>query len=355
MVEYALEGPKWTASTITWDFAAAGNSAFTSAIGPEYQATMRAAAQAWAAATHLNIQEVAPGTPGADITVGWGSFGGTQIGETDYSYSLGNTQAFLPGVTIRIEDPSIQPIAATAGAYYQNTTTTLAQVALHEFGHALGLGLSDDPTAVMNLRLGPANTAITAADLAGITALYGTQSSQAALGATTTSLPASIVTTPGSDTVSLGSGNIGVYRFFDAQNGTQFMTSSVSEISNIVATRSDMRFEGLALAGIASDTTDPNASPIYRFFDTSNGAHFFTASAAEAQSLAASRPDMVAEQPSFDEHLAQQSGDTPVYRFFDTHAGTHFFTASATEQASIVAAKSNLTYEGIAFYAPTQS
>ena len=262
MVEYALEGPKWTTSTITWDFATEGNSAFTSAIGPNYQATLRAAAQAWAAATHLNIQEVAPGTPGADITVGWGSFGGTQIGETDYSYSLANTQAFLPGVTIRIEDPSLQPIAATAGAYYQNTTTTLAQVALHEFGHALGLGLGDDPTAIMNLRLGPANTEITAADLAGITALYGTQSSQAALAAT--SLPATTGTTAGTDIVSLGSGNIGVYRFFDAQNGTQFLTSSVSEISTVVATRPDLKFEGMALAGIASNTTDPNATPIYR-------------------------------------------------------------------------------------------
>ena len=345
MVDFSLEGPKWTTSSITWDFAAPGDPSFTNAITPAYQAAIRAAAAAWSNATHLNIQEVAPGTAGVDIKVGWGSFAGTQIGETEYSYSLGATQAFLPGLTIHIEDPSIQALSPADGSFYQNTTTTLNQVALHEFGHALGLGLSTDPTAIMNLRLGPTNTAIGASDLAGITSLYGTQTSVAA---------SSVPLGNASDVVPLSGDNIGVYRFFDGQSGTQFLTSSVSEISSIFATRADLKFEGLALAGIAPGAADPNASPVYRFYDRTNGAHFFTASKSEADTLSATRSDMVQEQSSFSEHTTQQAGDSPVYRFFDTNAGTHFFTASASEQASIIATRSDLTYEGVAFYSPKQ-
>ena len=349
MVEYALEGPKWTTSVITWSFAAAGNSAFTGAIDPAYQATIRAAAAQWSAVANVTLQEVPAGTPGTDITVGWGSFGGTQIGETDYSYSTGSTPAFQPGMTIHIEDPSILHIGTNSGATYQGTATTLYQVALHEFGHALGLGLSTDPASVMNIRLGTANNGLDASDLAGIDALYGTPASGQA------SVIQMAASTPGSDTVSVTGGNIGIYRFFDTQSGTQFMTSSVSEINAILSTRPDLKFEGLALAGVAPGTADANAAPVYRFFDTANGTQFLTASKAEAATIAATRPDMVAEQPSFDEHLAPEAGDVPVYRFFNTTAGTHFFTASTTERSSIAATRPDMTYEGIAFYAPAAS
>ena len=342
MADFTLEGPKWTGSTITWSFATAGNAAFVGTIDPAYQTSIEAAAQKWAAATHLNLQQVAPGTPGTDIVVGWGSFTATQIGETDYSYSIGTNEAFLPGVTIRIESPSLQPLNPAEGSYYQGTTTTLDQVALHEFGHALGLGISTDPNAIMNLRLGPDNTQIDASDLAGITALYGPQTNVAAASAAP-------------DIVPLTGSNIGVYRFFDAQSGTQFLTSSVAEINSVFAARPDLKFEGLALAGVAPSTADANSSPVYRFYDSSNGAHFFTANKAEATTLAATRPDMIAEQSSFSEHITPEAGDTPVYRFFDTHAGTHFFTSNQSEEASIISTRSDLTYEGVAFYAPKQS
>ncbi len=348
MVNFALEGPVWATpnSVVTWSFSSPGNAGFTNAIDPAYQAAIRAAAAQWSAVGNVTLQEVAPGTPGTDITVGWGSFSGSQIGETEYSYTLGTPQTFVPGMTIHIEDPSILALSAAANATYQGTATTLYQVALHEFGHALGLGLSTDPNAVMNLRLGPSNTTLDASDIAGLAALYGTKSSAAAVAQLTASAP-------GVDTVAVSGSNIGIYRFFDSQTGTQFLTSSVSEINGILSTRPDLKFEGLALDGVTPGANDPNAAPVYRFFDTSNGTHFFTANKAEAAGLAASRPDLVAEQSSFSEHLTQQTGDVPVYRFFDTHAGTHFFTANDSERASLISTRPDMAFEGVAFYAPS--
>ena len=350
MTDYALEGPIWTSSIITWSFAAAGGGAFTNAIDPAYQAVIRAAAAQWSAVADVSLVEVPAGTPGADITVGWCAFTGTQVGQTNYSYSLGTPSAFQPGMTIQLEDPALQPLGTAADATYQGTATTLYEVALHEFGHALGLGLSTDPHAVMNIQLGPNNTTIDASDLAGIAALYG---AKAAPKETATQMTASA---PGTDTVSVGGGGtIGIYRFFDSQSGTQFLTSSVSEMNTIFSTRPDLKFEGLGLAGIAPAATDPNAAPVYRFFDSVNGTQFLTASKSEATTIAATRPDLVAEQSSFSEHLVQQAGDVPVYRFFDTQAGTHFFTPSDGERASIVATRTDMTYEGVAFYAPAAS
>ena len=345
MTNYALEGPRWTSSVINWNFAAPGNTAFTNAIGTAYQGTIRAAAALWAAAANVTLREVPAGTSGADITVGWGSFSGTQVGQTTYSFSRGTPPSFQPGVTIHIEDPALLSLGAAAGATYQGTATTLYQVALHEFGHALGLGLSTDPNSVMNIRLGSGNVMLNASDLAGIAALYGAR-------VTVAQMPAS---SAGSDTVNLTGDTIAIYRFFDSQSGTQFLTSSVSEMNTIFSSRSDLRFEGLGIGGVSIEAADPHAAPIYRFFDKNNGSHFLTASQAEANAVTATRPDLIAEPASFAEHLSAQPGDVAVFRFFDTHAGTHFFTADDGERASIIADRADLAYEGVAFYAPAPS
>jgi hypothetical protein len=203
----------------------------------------------------------------------------------------------------------------------------------------------------MYLYLGPNNSGIGASDIAGIDALYGTPS--AASVTPTGSISAPAPAAPG--TIDLTGDKLGIYRFFDSSTGTQFLTGSVAEAETTIATRPDMTYEGLAMAGISPTNNDPNAVPVYRFFDTTNGTHFFTASQSEAETIAATRPDMVAEQSTFSEHLTQQPGDLPVYRFFDTANGTHFFTTSASEQATIAATRPDMTYEGIAFYAPSAS
>jgi hypothetical protein len=53
------------------------------------------------------------------------------------------------------------------------------------------------------------------------------------------------------------------------------------------------------------------------------------------------------------EHTSQQAGDAPVYRFFETTSGGHFFTASAAERDTVQATRSDMRFEGIAFFAPT--
>ena len=118
------------------------------------------------------------------------------------------------------------------------------------------------------------------------------------------------------------------------------------------ATRPDLVYEGVGLAAV-DPATDPAAAPVFRFFDTRFGTHFYTSSTSERNTVIATRPDLVSEGIGFYEHTTPQSGDAPVYRFFDSNAGTHFYTASAGERSTIIATRPDLISEGVGFYAPS--
>ena len=351
MSDYAFEGPKWSTSTITWSFAAAGGD-FSNAITGAYQTIVRAAIARWAQVANLTFKEVSDSTS-VNIRIGWGQFTNTQLGETDFSYvnTASQTQTFRNGTTLRLEDPASRPVGTATSDYYQGTATTLYQTVLHEFGHALGLGHSTNPADIMYSSLGPSDPDLGAADIQGIQLLYGAPAGYAAV--TTTPTPISTTTvTPTTATSALGV--IAVYRFFETGSGTQFLTASASERNSVIATRPDLTYEGIGFGGLSS-SADANAVPVYRFFDSANGTHFFTSSQSEESTLVKTRPDLVLEQTTFYEHATAQAGDNPVYRFFDKNDGTHFYTASGTERATIVATRPDMAYEGVAFYAPAAS
>lgn len=79
---------------------------------------------------------------------------------------------------------------------------------------------------------------------------------------------------------------ITVYRFFNKRIGTHFFTSSTVERDNVIATSSDTySFEGEAYKALSSDSTNPNAKSLYRFFNKTNGTHFYTSSDVERDSI----------------------------------------------------------------------
>ena len=150
-----------------------------------------------------------------------------------------------------------------------------------------------------------------------------------------------------------GSDDVAIHRFFDKADGTHFFTASNAEAATLTATRSDLAYEGVGLHGYASADASPSSVAVFRFFDLADGTHFYTASAAERDSLLTNQSAaMKFEGTAFYEDATPQAGDTAVYRFFDTTHGTHLFTQSASEKASILSTRPDLVSEGIAFYAP---
>ncbi len=178
MSGYVIEGPTWSSTTVTWSFADLfdpNSSLFSDAIGGNYQIVITAAIAEWQSVSGLTFTEVPDNTPNVDIRFGWTDFGASgQVGVTDYSYTTGATESFLPGVQIGLEDPLQTPVAASLTATYQGTDTTLYQTVLHEVGHALGLGEATDPDAVEYEYLGSSNRDLDQSDADGVHALYGT-------------------------------------------------------------------------------------------------------------------------------------------------------------------------------------
>ncbi|MEO8715605.1 MAG: matrixin family metalloprotease, partial [Acetobacteraceae bacterium] len=182
--DFVYEGQLWTSRTITWSYASStyagdGANSFSGFItDPTERSVIGTAIQKWASTSGLTFVEE-PDSPtaanAADIRIGWGTFsgGGGEIGQANYTFLTGGN-AINPDAIVRMEDPSVTPLVPGANGTltYQGLSTTLYQVALHELGHALGLGHPTDPNAVMFPTAGTANRDLDASDVAGIQALY---------------------------------------------------------------------------------------------------------------------------------------------------------------------------------------
>ncbi|HBP01254.1 MAG: hypothetical protein UY41_C0042G0003 [Candidatus Moranbacteria bacterium GW2011_GWE1_49_15] len=126
-----------------------------------------------------------------------------------------------------------------------------------------------------------------------------------------------------------------VYRFYNSSNGDHFYTASENEKDKITNNLSTLyQYEGIAFYSLPDDSIE-SASPIYRFHNSSSGDHFYTADGNEATSLS-----NLSKKITF-----------PIYRFYSPSNGDHFYTISETEKNKLVANPTFFKYEGEVFYA----
>ncbi len=194
-------------------------------------------------------------------------------------------------------------------------------VAAHEIGHALGIDHSDEFNALMSPIYSTGITELQLDDLNAIRAIYG-------------------------DT---NYNKVNIDRFFNPEVGGHLFTADPNE-ALVLSSSENFKSEGVGFQALSKEAEDvADSLPVYRFFNTQLGSHFFTVSEIEKSSVE------IMEHYTFEgvafRTLEQNTTTTsPVYRFFNIVNGGHFFTASETERDFVVELD-NYVFEGEVFNA----
>ena len=145
-----------------------------------------------------------------------------------------------------------------------------------------------------------------------------------------------------------------VYRFFRPDLGVHFYTASQLERDSIIDNLSNYTYEGASYIA-AAETADPitQAKPVYRFFNNNTGAHLYTMSEVERDSIDNTLSHYSYEGAAYYGYESDRPGATALYRFYNPVTDAHFYTSSAAERDAV---RDNLpdyqleSNDGIAFY-----
>lgn len=142
-----------------------------------------------------------------------------------------------------------------------------------------------------------------------------------------------------------------VYRFYNTRTGAHFYTNNGVERDYLIAHSPWFRYEGPNFYAYNSQVGD--TSPVYRFYNTQTGVHFYTISAAERDRVIASLPAFKYEGPSWHARTAAGTGTSPLYRFYSAPRQGHFYTINAAEMQHVRANYPDFSFEGVAYHAWT--
>jgi uncharacterized protein (DUF1800 family) len=140
-----------------------------------------------------------------------------------------------------------------------------------------------------------------------------------------------------------------VYRFYNTKTGTHFYTISGAERDTVLNNYPQFAYEGAVFWAFTG--AQSGMLPVYRFYNTSTGTHFYTQSESEKNYVIANYPVFVFEGPVYyAPPNGGSTGSTPLYRFYNERTGAHFYTTSASERDHVLATWPWFAYESVAYY-----
>lgn len=268
-VDFSLEGAKWgspelgtAGGTVTW--------AVDDSISQAELQSINAAFAEWSEVANIQFQQVAS-TAESDIDFANSAIdgAGNVLGVAGFSYSGGQLQS--------------ADIQFDSGDNLSGSEFTL--VAIHEIGHAIGLGHFNDDPAVMNSTANFDLTGLAQSDIDGIVALYGANTTETSDAGTGTAPPDTITPDDGTGAGNGGAGGCGGTQTAAGDGATDAgADAGIGDIGALLGFGGDLggRFADLAslLQSIQGDHSGAAAasgadSHIAQLAELSNVAHQF--------------------------------------------------------------------------------
>lgn len=150
-----------------------------------------------------------------------------------------------------------------------------------------------------------------------------------------------------------GLSKVPVYRFFNTRSGAHFYTSSAEERDSVIANLPQFAFEGVAFQ--VGDVAQSGLSPVYRFYNRLTGIHFYSISDEEKSFIEASLPQFAYEGVAYYASKVLGDGFRPLYRFYQLNKGVHFYTVDEAEKDRVRATLPQYAFENTAYYVPDDS
>lgn len=139
-----------------------------------------------------------------------------------------------------------------------------------------------------------------------------------------------------------------VYRFFNTATGAHFYTNSTPERDSIISNLPNYRYEGISFYAATQQAQGLGA--VSRFFNNDSNSHFYTISANESESIKANLPQFRYEGLAWYASPVEVQGMQPIYRFYNEQTGAHFYTATESERDTVLSNLPRFRYEGTAYY-----
>ena len=142
-----------------------------------------------------------------------------------------------------------------------------------------------------------------------------------------------------------------IYRFYNTLTGAHFYTSNAGERDLVISTLPRFAYEGVGF--YAYSQTPAGSSPVHRFYNSRTGAHFYTINDSERQSVQDQFSWYSYEGPSWYAYKTPATDATPMHRFYNVRTQAHFYTMSAGERDYVLQNHPQYSYEGVGYYAWT--
>lgn len=144
------------------------------------------------------------------------------------------------------------------------------------------------------------------------------------------------------------SGNGQVFRFYNTMQDSHFYTASTEERDSILANLDHFQLEGVAFTTTA---TSIDGTALHRFYNQQTTHHFFTTSDDEKARIEADLPGYAYEGVAMYVYTVTIDDNMEnVARLYNTETGKHLFTASDAEEQNAIESL-GFTKEGDAFFA----